>query len=103
MSSSTLKQQRNKPTGSYIIKIKSGADAKELKEDIKKQGGEIEDDQSGSTFLPRITAKLPESFASSLNNTLQAGDHKVIEYIEPNGEIKVSPLPGNLPNPPKRD
>lgn len=79
-----------------------------------------------AAVLPRITAKLPESFANSLNNTLQAGDHKVIEYIgefipsflrppficsnladfaaiEPNGEIKVSPLPGNLPNPPKRD
>ncbi|GHJ85016.1 hypothetical protein NliqN6_1418 [Naganishia liquefaciens] len=88
-------------SGSYIIKFKkevSDEEADKFYSEISKQGGKVEEKQHGSSFLPRATAVLPESFAQQLNTSLKAGDHDMIEYIEPNGEVKVSPLPGNLPN-----
>ncbi|KAJ9098280.1 hypothetical protein QFC21_004609 [Naganishia friedmannii] len=80
--------------GSYIIKFKKGVS--------KKQADELYSQITGAV-MPRATAVLPESFAQQLNSTLQGGDHDIIEYIEPNGQVKVSPLPGNLPNEPKKD
>lgn len=37
--------------------------------------------------MPRITAVLPESYAASLNNTLQGGEHDVIQYMGTSSNI----------------